>query len=57
MRVEQFYADQTLQKALDFDRKNAPNLQLAMILANDAKESENGPIRVLHRFLLTQTEN
>lgn len=43
MRVEQFYADQTLQKALDFD-KNAPNLQLAMILANDAKESENGPI-------------
>lgn len=44
MRVEQFYADQTLQKALDFDKKNAPNLQLAMILANDAKESENGPI-------------
>ena len=42
MRVEQFYADQTLQKALDFDKKNAPNLQLAMILANDAKESENG---------------
>lgn len=44
MRVEQFYANQTLQKALDFDKKNAPNLQLAMILANDAKESENGPI-------------
>lgn len=44
MRVEQFYADQTLQKALDFDKENAPNLQLAMILANDAKESENGPI-------------
>ncbi len=44
MRVEQFYANRTLQKALDFDKKNAPNLQLAMILANDAKESENGPI-------------
>ena len=44
MRVEQFYADQKLQKALDFDKKNAPNLQLSMILANDAKESENGPI-------------
>lgn len=44
MRVEQFYANRKLQKALDFDRKQASSLQLAMILANDARESEDGPI-------------